>query len=469
MILFILAALEELILRIEDSILNNLIHNEEFAKTVLPFLKQEYFTTQAEKFILEEIQKFNNNYYKAPTIDSLRIDLSNRIDIGQTDLNECNNLLDAYGSHDKVDTSWLIDKSEKFCKDRAIYNAIQESIYIMDSSKATADSIPSILSDALAVSFDSHVGHDYINDFEKRYEFYHRVEEKIPFDLDIFNKITGDGLPKKTLSCVISGPGGGKSLFMCHHAASVLSRGKNVLYITMEMAEERIAERIDANLFNVNIKDLKHMDKQSYENKIDRIKAKTQGQLIIKEYPTGNAHAGHFDSLIRELKMKRDFVPDLVIIDYLNICSSRRIKMGGSVNTYSYVKFIAEELRSLAIQHDVPILTATQTNREGITASDMDMTNTSESIGLPQTLDFFFALIRTEELDGLRQILVKQLKNRYNDPAYYKKFVIGVDFAKMKLYDVEQNAQEDISDSGTKDDRPLFDKSTTPERFDFKF
>ena len=293
-----------------------------------------------------------------------------------------------------------------------------------------------------------------------RFDFYNKVEERLPFDLDIFNKITEGGLPNKTLSCVISGPGGGKSLFMCHVAANAMRQNKNVLYITMEMAEERIAERIDANLFGINLKQIKRMDPITYETKINKIKSKTNGKLIIKEYPTGAAHSGHFKSLINELKVKRDFVPDLVIVDYLNICSSSRMKMGGSVNTYSYVKSIAEELRGLAIEFDVPVLTATQSNREGITASDLDMTNTSESIGLPQTLDLFFGLIRTEELDELNQIMVKQLKNRYNDPNYYKRFVIGVDFSQMRLYDVEQSAQDDLGDSGhDDDDRPLFDKS----------
>lgn len=455
-------------MRIEEAILNNLLCNEDYAKQVTPFLKLEYFTIDTEKYIVEEILKYQSNYYKTPNKDALKIDLSNRIDIGQDSLSECLSIIDSMNS-EKSETKWLMDKTEQFCKDRAIYNALQESVYIIGENK-NKDNIPSILSDALSVSFDSRIGHDYIDDVEARYEFYHKVEEKIPFDLEIFNKITSGGLPKKTLSCVISGPGGGKSLFMCHHAASVLRQGKNVLYITMEMAEERIAERIDANLFNVSTSSIKNMTKETFLSKIDKIKQKTTGKLIIKEYPTGGANANNFRALIRELKIKKDFTPDLIVIDYLNICNSARMKMGGSVNTYSYVKSIAEEIRALAIEFNVPILTATQTNREGITASDMDMTNTSESIGLPQVLDLFFGLIRTEELDDLNQIMVKQLKNRYNDPSYYKRFVIGVDFSRMKLYDVEQSAQDDIIDTKNNEpDIPLFDKSTKPSTTDFIF
>lgn len=453
-------------MRIEETILSNLLVNDDFAKKVTPFLKLDYFAATSERYVLEEILKYQSDYYKIPNKDALKVELANRIDISQTDLTLATDLVSNM-SVEENDTDWLVDKTEQFCKDRAIYNALQESVYIMNDDSKPADSIPGILSDALAVSFDSHVGHDYIEDVESRYEFYHRVEEKIPFDLSIFNKITKGGLPKKTLTCVISGPGGGKSLFMCHHSAAVLNQGKNVLYITMEMSEERIAERIDSNLFNVPTSDIKNMSKETFLGKIDKIKNKTRGKLIIKEYPTGNAHAGHFRALLRELKIKKGFTPDLVVIDYLNIASSSRVKMTGG--TYSYIKSIAEEFRALAIEFNIPILTATQSNRDGIGASDLEMTNTSESLGLPFALDCFFGLIRTEELDSLNQIMVKQLKNRYNDLNYYKRFVIGVDFARMKLYDVEQNAQEDIVGAKPEPDVPLFDKSTKPRFDDFNF
>jgi archaellum biogenesis ATPase FlaH len=359
----------------------------------------------------------------------------------------------------------MLQNTEKFCKDRAVYNAILNSISIIDGrdKQHTQDAIPSILSDALAVSFDSHVGHDYIEDHLSRFDFYHRVEEKISFDLDMFNKITKGGLSKKTLNIALAGTGVGKSLFMCHVAGSCLNQGKNVLYITMEMAEERIAERIDANLLNLTMDELKVIDKDIYENRISKISKKTQGKLIIKEYPTAGAHAGHFRALLEELKMKREFKPDIIFIDYLNICASQRMKQGGSVNSYTYVKAIAEELRGLAVEYNVPIVSATQTTRGGYTNSDPGLEDTSESFGLPATADFMFALVSNEELEGLNQIIVKQLKNRYNDPSFYKRFVVGIDRAKMKLYDVEASAQEGLTDAG-QDDEPMFDKSAFGRR-----
>ena len=362
---------------------------------------------------------------------------------------------------------WLLTETEKFCKNRAVTNAILDSFDIIEGKDKTntEDAIPKMLSDALAICFDSHVGHDYLENYVDRFEFYHRKEEKLEFDLDIFNKITKGGLPKKTLNVILAGTGVGKSLFMCHTAAATLLQGRNVLYITMEMAEERIAERIDANLLNMTMDELSTVEKDIFETRINKLIKKTSGKLIVKEYPTASAHAGHFKALLEELKQKRNFKPDLIVIDYLNICSSSRLKHGSGVNSYTYIKSIAEELRGLAVEYNVPLLSATQTTRGGYDNTDVDLTDTSESFGLPATVDFMFALISTEELENLNQIMVKQLKNRYNDPTYYKRFVIGVDRARMKLYDVEESAQKDISDSGqVKDDGPMFDKSSFGNR-----
>jgi len=368
--------------------------------------------------------------------------------------------------HEPVNDDWMLQHTEKFCKDRAVYNAILNSISIIDGrdKNHTQDAIPSILSDALSVTFDNHVGHDYLDDHNSRFDFYHRIEEKVSFDLDMFNKITKGGLSKKTLNIALAGTGVGKSLFMCHMAAGVLTQGKNVLYITMEMAEERIAERIDANLLNLTMDELKVVDRDIYEGRIDKIAKKTQGKLIIKEYPTAGAHTGHFRALLEELKLKRDFKPDIIYIDYLNICASQRMKQGGSVNSYTYIKSIAEEIRGLAVEYNVPIVSATQTTRGGFTNSDPGLEDTSESFGLPATADFMFALVSNEELEGLNQIIVKQLKNRYNDPSYFKRFVVGIDRAKMKLYDVEASAQTGLTDAGQDDDEPVFDKSAFGRR-----
>lgn len=462
-------------MRIENTILSNLVHNEQYCRKVLPFLKKRYFSERKEAVVFEEINKFFEAYNKPVTQEILAIEVNNRKDISDTDLKDQQQLI---GGLTKQDTNeeWLLNETETFCKKKAVYNAILDSIGIIEGKdkERQDDAIPALLSDALGVSFDNHVGHNYLDDSDSRYEFYHRVEEKIPFDLDMLNKITKGGLSNKTLNVILAGTGVGKSLFMCHCAAANLLNNKNVLYITMEMAEERIAERIDANLLNLSMDELKVVDKPIFDSRLDKVRKKSQGKLTIKEYPTAGAHAGHFRALLEELKLKQEFSPDIIYIDYLNICSSQRLRYGANVNSYTYVKTIAEELRGLAVEYNVPIVSATQTTRSGFTNSDPGLEDTSESFGLPATVDLMLALISTEELEGLNQLMVKQLKNRYNDPSYYKRFVIGVDRAKMKLYDVEVSAQNNISDSG-QDDKPVFDKSdfgkrVTAEEFTgFKF
>ena len=452
-------------MRIEQKILTNLIYDENYCRKVIPFIKREYFADKKESILAAQIVKFFNEFNKPATKEILQIEVSNRKDLTDKELAELNDFIGGL-THEPVNEDWMLQNTEKFCKDRAVYNAILNSISIIDGrdKQHTQDAIPSILSDALSVSFDSHVGHDYIEDHNSRFEYYHRVEEKVSFDLEMFNKITKGGLSKKTLNIALAGTGVGKSLFMCHVAASVLTQGKNVLYITMEMAEERIAERIDANLLNLTMDELKVIDRDIFENRISKIANKTQGKLIIKEYPTASAHTGHFRALLEELKMKREFMPDIIFIDYLNICASQRMKQGANINSYTYVKAIAEEIRGLAVEYNVPIVSATQTTRSGYTNSDPGLEDTSESFGLPATADFMFALVSNEELEGLNQIIVKQLKNRYNDPSYFKRFVVGIDRAKMKLYDVEASAQEGLSDAGKDDDVPLFDKSAFGRR-----
>lgn len=448
-------------MRIEQQILTNLIHDEHYCRKVIPFLKREYFGDRKESVVMQQIIDFFNKYNKPATPEILAIEVSNAKGITDKEVADCGELLSTL-VQTPVNADWLLESTEKFCKDRAVYLAIMSSIKIFEGKdpQHSQDAIPHLLSDALAVSFDSHVGHDYLDDFAERYEFYHRVEEKIPFDLDMFNKITKGGLSRKTLNIALAGTGVGKSLFMCHVAAGALQAGNNALYITMEMSEERIAERIDANLLNLTMDELKVVDKDIYETRIEKLKKKTQGKLIVKEYPTASAHAGHFRALLEELKLKREFVPDIVFIDYLNICSSQRMKAGSNVNSYTLVKSIAEELRGLAVEYNVPIVSATQTTRSGYANSDPGLEDTSESFGLPATADFMFALVSSEELENLNQIIVKQLKNRYNDPNYYKRFVVGIDRSKMKLYDVEASAQEGLSDNGhMKDDKPVFDKS----------
>ena len=452
-------------MRIEQKILSNLIFDENYCRKVIPFIKKEYFADRKEVILADEIVSFFTKYNKPASKEILQIEISNRKDLNDKELSELGDFIGTL-SQEPVNEDWMLEHTEKFCKDRAIYNGVLSAIRIIDGNdkQHTQDAIPSILSDALAVSFDNHIGHDYLDDHNERYDFYHRVEEKVAFDLDMFNKITKGGLSKKTLNICLAGTGVGKSLFMCHVGAGCLTQGKNVLYITMEMAEERIAERIDANLLNLTMDELKVIDRDIYESRIAKITAKTKGKLIVKEYPTAGAHSGHFRALLEELKLKREFKPDIIFIDYLNICASQRMKQGGSINSYTYIKSIAEELRGLAVEYNVPIVSATQTTRSGFTNSDPGLEDTSESFGLPATADFMFALVSNEELEGLNQIIVKQLKNRYNDPGFYKRFVIGVDRAKMKLYDVEASAQT-LSDSGKHDDdEPVFDKSNFGRR-----
>jgi archaellum biogenesis ATPase FlaH len=436
--------------------------NEEYGRKVIPHLTKEYFTDRKEAVIASIIMKFFNEYNKPASKEIIAIELGNFKGISDKELVEYVDYVEQL-DHVESNIDWLTKETEKFCKSRAVYNAILNSIKIIEGKDSVhqQDAIPSILSDALSVSFDSSVGHDYLEDAEARYEFYHQKEEKIPFNLDMFNKITNGGLPKKTLNIALAGTGVGKSLFMCHVGAGVLAKGKNVLYITMEMAEERIAERIDANLLNLTMDELKTIDKDNFNKRVQKLAKKTQGKLIVKEYPTAGAHAGHFRALLEELKIKRGFLPDIIMIDYLNICASQRMKQGGSVNSYTYIKSIAEELRGLAVEYNVPIVSATQTTRSGFNNSDIGLEDTSESFGLPATADFMFALISTEELEQLNQVIVKQLKNRYNDPSFYKRFVLGIDRSRMKLYDVEASAQKNLSDSGQpKDDTPAFDKGS---------
>ena len=425
--------------RIEESILRNLLHNEEYYRKVVPFLKAEYFESYHEKIIYEEISDFAAKYDKVPTKEVLTINLQNRTDLTDESFQDSVSAVREL-SDEWVDYEWLLDATEKWCKDRAIYLALMQSIKIADGDKKISrDAIPSILQEALAVSFDEHIGHDYIEQSKDRYEFYHRKEEKIPFDLEKFNFITKGGLSNKTLNVALAGTGVGKSLFMCHCAGAALSQGFNVLYITCEMAEEKIAERIDANLLNVAVKDITELPEVLFTSKVNEIARKTQGKLIIKEYPTASAHAGHFKALLSDLRLKKDFKPDLIFIDYLNICASVRYK-GAVVNSYTYVKAIAEELRGLAVECNVPIISATQTTRSGFGNSDPDLTDTSESFGLPATADFMFALISTEELEQQGRIMVKQLKNRYSDPTSSRKFMVGIDRSKMRLYDVADDA-----------------------------
>ena len=441
-------------MKLEQTILRNLITNEDYLRKSLPFLKDEYFTDRSEKAIFNEIISFTNTYNSTPSIEALTLAIKEKRNFTNDEVEKCETYLQEIEqftkTEQKTDNNWLIDKTEKFCQEKAIYNAVLNSISILDGKDKTNDkgAIPKILSDALAVSFDNSVGHDYLEDSDGRYEYYHRTEERIPFDLEYFNKITKGGLPKKTLNIALAGTGVGKSLFMCHVAAGAMSQGKNVLYITMEMAEEKIAERIDANLLNVSIDDLMQLPKDLYDRKVKRVKEMTTGKLIIKEYPTASASAVHFRTLLNELNLKKNFVPDIIFIDYLNICCSSRIKAGANINSYTYVKSIAEELRGLAVEFGVPIVSATQTTRSGFTSSDPGLEDTSESFGLPATADLMFALISSEELEALGQIMVKQLKNRYSDPTAHKRFVLGVDRSKMKLYDVEQDAQSGIADAG---------------------
>ena len=437
--------------RIETIILSNLVRNEEFTRKVLPFLKRDYFQERSEQIVFDIMEDYFVKYNGAPSKEALIITLDEK-KLAQPDIDSCVELIQGvYEDDSENDLQWLVDQSEFFCKDRSIYNAILESIQIIDGKSQDKDThaLPKLLSDALSVSFDTNIGHDYLNDAEERYDFYHRKEIRIPFDLEYMNKITNGGVPSKTLNIVMAGTGVGKSLFMCHHAANCLTQGKNVLYITCEMAEERIAERIDANIMNISIDDMKLLSKKVYARKLFEATQNIQGRLMIKEYPTATANVNHFRHLLEEMKIKKSFIPDIIFVDYLNICASARFKQGNSINSYTLVKAIAEELRGLAVEQNVPIFSATQTNRQGFSNTDVGLEDTSESFGLPATADFMFAIISTEELDEQNHVIVKQLKNRYNDLAANKKFIIGIDRSKMKLYDVEESVQDGISQAQT--------------------
>ena len=447
--------------KIEKLILSHLIYSEDFTRSVLPYVVPKYFEDTTERLIYEEIEKYVKRHNGLPTKEALLIEIDQKEGLHETMFDNATKYITDIEQPEGGVTPWLMEQTEKFCQDRALYLAVVDSINILEgkNDKLTKGALPDLLSEALSVSFDPNVGHDYTDDVEERYEFYHKKEERIEFDLDMFNKITKGGLPQKTLNICLAGTGVGKSLFMCHHASACLTQGKNVLYITLEMAEERIAERIDANLLDVSLDGLIDLPKSMYVKKVEKVKAKTTGKLIVKEYPTAAASTLHFKNLLQELNLKRNFKPDIIFVDYLNICCSARIKAGANVNTYTYVKAIAEELRGLAVEYNLPIVSATQTTRSGFTSTDLGLEDTSESFGLPATADFMFAIISTDELEEINQILVKQLKNRYNDPTSNKKFIVGIDRAKMRLYDVEQKAQMDLVDSG-QDDVPAFDKAT---------
>jgi archaellum biogenesis ATPase FlaH len=455
--------------RIEHTILNNLFFNEDFTRKAIPFLKETYFPKRDEKILFSEVSKFLHTYNNLPTKESILIELNNRKDLNETEYKDVKELVASISQED-TDLKWLLDTTEKFCKDRAVHNAVLEGITILEGKDKTRtpESLPSLLSDALGVSFDKHVGHDYIEDAQDRFDWYHTKEKRYPFDLSYFNRITKGGIPSKTLNIALAGTGVGKSLFMCHAASSFLTQGLNVLYITLEMAEERIAERIDANLFDISMDDIRSMPKELYDSKVKKLEDKTNGRLVIKEYPTASAHSGHFKALINELALKKSFKPQVIFIDYLNICASARFK-GGNISSYFYIKAIAEELRGLAVEHDVPIFSATQTTRTGFVSTDIGLEDTSESFGLPATADFMFALMSNEELEGLGQMKVKQLKNRYNDPGINRSFIIGVDRAKMRLYDTENSAQNIVGGKELKQQENYPSPEESYEKFsDFK-
>ena len=454
--------------RIERIILRNLFYNEDFTRKAIPFIKSEFFTNNNESILFGEVNDFINKYKNLPTKETILVELNKRKDLKEDELTEIKTIVNGL-NNEQVELQWLLDTTEKFCKDRAVHNAVLSGIQILDGKdkKQNPEAIPSILSEALAVSFDNHVGHDYIEDAESRFDFYHKKEKRFKFDLNYFNRITKGGVPSKTLNIALAGTGVGKSLFMCHAAANWLTQGKNVLYITLEMAEERIAERVDANLFDVTIDDLHVMPKDMYENKVKKLQNKTLGQLIIKEYPTASAHSGHFRALLNELSLKKTFKPDVVFIDYLNICASSRFK-GGNISSYFYIKAIAEELRGLAVEFDMPIFSATQTTRSGFTSTDIGLEDTAESFGLPATADFMFALISNDELDQLNQLKVKQLKNRFGDPSMNRSFIIGVDRSKMRLFDVEASAQNIVDSNQTEEEEKITPEGAYEKFSDFK-
>ena len=447
---------------IQDTVLSSLMHNEDYVRTVVPFIKEDYFSHRPQKVVFGMIKEFFTKHNALPTKNILNIELEGTKGLSQAEFDACTQLIDGL-SPTEDNHDWLVERTEKFCKDQAVYNAIMEAITRIENDNK--DSIPQLLQDALAVSFDNSVGHEYFDNAADRFDFYHTKEERVPSGIEIFDKVTRGGLPKKSLSALMATTGGGKSLFMTNYASNVIRAGGNVLYITLELSEEKVSERIDCNLLDVTIDDLYKLGKDEFVGNVSQLKAKTRGKLIVKEYPTGGAHAGHFKALLEELKIKKNFFPDIIFVDYLNICASSRLK-SGMHNSYTVIKAIAEELRGMAIEYNVPVLTCTQTNREGMTNSDMDMTNTSESIGLPQTLDFFGALIANEELDDLGQIMFKVLKNRWNDPNYYKRFMIGIERAKFMLYDVDPT--EGLTDTGRTDEKdddvPLFDRSPAGKR-----
>jgi len=451
-------------INIEQTILRNLLVNEEFMRRVLPFVKPDYFEGTYQK-LFKEVGKYVSKYNKLPTLESFKVEIDSAESFNDEQYRHAVEILPEIFRTEKIDEQWLLDTTEKWCQDRALYNAIMEGISIIDGKHKTLtkNALPDILTQALGVTFDTNVGHDYLENVSERYDFYHTTEDKIPFDIDLLNEITKGGLSNKSLNIALAGTGVGKSLFMCHVAANALSQGKNVLYITMEMSEERIAERIDANLLDIPIDQIEHLSKQMFVERVARLKKKTSGKLIIKEYPTGAANSNHFRALLNELKLKKSFEPDIVFIDYLNICASSRMKMGGAVNSYAYIKAIAEELRGLAVEFAVPLVSATQTTRSGYTSSDPGLEDTSESFGLPATADLMFALVSTEEMEQNGQIAIKQLKNRYNDPNKNKRFLVGIDRSKMRLYDVDPGNQDLVQDV------PAFDNSEVNERFsDFK-
>jgi len=457
-------------MKIEQVIFNNLLYNEDFARKSLPHLKQEYFSDFIENKIYSTIEKYVGEYNKIPSKEAIIIDLSNAKGITDEQFAKAKTYIQDINEPERQDIDWLVNQTEKFCQDKAIYNAIVNSIKILDgdNTNLSKGSIPGLLTDALSVSFDTSIGHDFLENADARYDYYHTKQHKIPFDLEYMNKITKGGLPRKTLNVFLAGTGVGKSLFMCHCAANNLMNGLNVLYITLEMAEQEIAKRVDANLLNVTMGELEELPKESYVKMMDRLKGKTKGKFIVKEYPTASAGAANFRHLLNELKLKKNFVPDIIYVDYLNLCTSSRIKGGSNVNSYTMIKSIAEELRGLAVEFNIPLISATQTTRSGYGNSDVEITDTSESFGLPATCDFMAALIVSEELDQLGQIMVKQLKNRYNDPSYYKRFVVGIDRARMKLYDVEKAAQDLMDDSPVMDKTPSGDKPSKFDRNKFK-
>lgn len=461
---------------LEKTILANLIYNEDFCRKVFPYIKEEYFDEIGIKKIFSTFQEYVNEYKEPPSIETLKICVDQRKDLNESSFKEINTLIDELKIDKNTNQEWLETETERFCQDKDLYNSIRKAILILDGQDKEFDkgAIPKLLSDSLGISFDTNIGHDFLEDFESRYEFYHRKEERLEFDIDLLNKITKGGLPRKSMTVLLATTGGGKSLVKCHHAATCLMYGKNVLYITMEMAEEKIAQRIDANLLDVTLDELSEMPKDVYDKKINRVKSKTPGKLIIKEYPTGSAHAGHFRHMLNELRMKKNFVPDIIFIDYLNICSSSRVKGAAAANSYTLVKSIAEEIRGLAMEFNVPIVTSSQFNRSGYDNSDVDLTNTSESMGITHTADAIFALITSEELESLGQLMIKQLKNRWGDLSYYRRFVVGVDRSRMKLYNLEDKAQGNVQSEPSKSqpakesDKPVFDSTDFASEFEFQ-